>query len=911
MNPTPQIESLESRLCLAAESAIDASFGGPRGVFFTFPSPGAWAPARDLAIDAHDRLLIGGRLVEGDVGNLTLTRLRTDGAPDPSFGVDGTILAPDDPGGALVSRGVAGGVVLGGAERWSHQRFDAQGEPLHAGGLSQAVDLPGNEIADAMILQPDGKVLTVGRAGRRRNVLAITRHLPNGTLDPSFDGDGQLYTRLKVAGYEVAFSTSRIAVDRRGRILLETGWSALRRFLPNGRPDLSFGKRGVTYGSSGPIALDGNGRILVGQAHYLTRLRPNGSVDTTFGRKGVAESGGGRMHVAPDGAIYHAGQRVDGSYARIGSERVDRNGFAAGAATLDDERYDLGDAATDSAMQRDGRVVLAIFHGGTLRLVRFKDPLPQSSRLEYPGQIRVWEFDDGGPGVAYRDTDRAGEALYRGVVRTDFDGLVLTRTRPGEWLEYTVDSTGGVYDIGFSVASAGRGGSFHLELDGVDLTGRIAVPNTGGRKKFRTLTRQITLPAGNPTLRLVFDTAGPSGSAGNFADMTLTRGIDPAFAGDGSADVGPGLVLPRPDGEIVVVHLDGGLSLLARNGTIDYTRTPAADWNRTVFAILQPDWKILAVTHDNADAFDDGGLWRTVTSPDGVFGTPFAQPGRFSIRRFNPDGTPDVSFGEGGVIPAPAGIRRLAFQPGGKIVAGNPPARYLHDGTPDPTFTPAADAPGQLIGADAAGHLYTVNYRLGPDERNPEYEYWPRVPLFVDLRRLRPDGTADPAYGVGGVATTKLSEYGDDDPTFFDPQVLPDGTVMAGTVTNNKDDINGAYYSGVLVIGPDGVRGSSPPQYDQGWRRMFGGRHLTALPDGRWAMGGHHPVDHRFAVAPTPRSFLDALPGVRSGEPATHLRQFAGDAARVLDVALEASGDLLVSTTAGLFRYHGTPTVAE
>jgi len=102
MNSNPQVEPLERRLFLAAESAIDASFGGAHGLSFTSPSPGTWAPARDLAIDGNDRLLIGGRLVSGVKARLTLTRLKPDGRPDPSFGVGGTIRAPDDPSRALV-----------------------------------------------------------------------------------------------------------------------------------------------------------------------------------------------------------------------------------------------------------------------------------------------------------------------------------------------------------------------------------------------------------------------------------------------------------------------------------------------------------------------------------------------------------------------------------------------------------------------------------------------------------------------------------------------------------------------------------------------------------------------------------------------------------------------------------------
>src|SRR5581483_8419852 len=100
-----------------------------------------------------------------------------------------------------------------------------------------------------------------------------------------------------------------------------------------------------------------------------------------------------------------------------------------------------------------------------------------------PGTIEAENFDNGGEGVAYHD-DSAGNAggVYR---QTDVDiaanpagGYLVGWVSPGEWLKYSVNvAAAGKYTVAFRVASAGQGGTFHLEMNGTDVTGPVAVPN--------------------------------------------------------------------------------------------------------------------------------------------------------------------------------------------------------------------------------------------------------------------------------------------------------------------------------------------------------------------------------------------------------------------------------------------------
>jgi hypothetical protein len=146
--------------------------------------------------------------------------------------------------------------------------------------------------------------------------------------------------------------------------------------------------------------------------------------------------------------------------------------------------------------------------------------------ISLPGQIQAENFDHGGENVAYRDTTSGNNGgVYRTNESVDLQdavdtagGFKIKSAVAGEWLNYTVNVTAaGTYTFTTRVASSGAGGTFHIEVDGVDKTGPIAVPNTGSWQTWRTLSKTgIALSAGQQVIRLVLDTNGASGLTGNF-----------------------------------------------------------------------------------------------------------------------------------------------------------------------------------------------------------------------------------------------------------------------------------------------------------------------------------------------------------------------------------------------------------
>jgi hypothetical protein len=144
----------------------------------------------------------------------------------------------------------------------------------------------------------------------------------------------------------------------------------------------------------------------------------------------------------------------------------------------------------------------------------FKEQLPFNDAFDLPAKIEAEEYDLGGEGTAYHDIT-AGNKFD--VVRTeDVDietcadtggGFSLGDLQTSEWVEYTVSSSAAnTYDIDFRVASAMAGSKFHFEMDGVDITGSISVPNSGGWQIWATLQKKnILIPAGSHIMRLAVE----------------------------------------------------------------------------------------------------------------------------------------------------------------------------------------------------------------------------------------------------------------------------------------------------------------------------------------------------------------------------------------------------------------------
>ena len=166
-------------------------------------------------------------------------------------------------------------------------------------------------------------------------------------------------------------------------------------------------------------------------------------------------------------------------------------------------------------MNRLFRAVVVAFGCTAMVTGSVDEAIAQTLRL--PGTIEAEDFDQGAADVAYSDTTAGNTGgAYRSTnvdIETSTDtggGYNLGWVAAGEWLKYTVNVTAaGAYNLEIRVAARGAGGIFHIEIDGVDRTGPITIPETGGWQQWTSVTKPgLNLIAGTQVWRVVMDRAG-------------------------------------------------------------------------------------------------------------------------------------------------------------------------------------------------------------------------------------------------------------------------------------------------------------------------------------------------------------------------------------------------------------------
>ncbi|MBT2444062.1 DUF11 domain-containing protein [Streptomyces sp. ISL-36] len=323
-------------------------------------------------------------------------------------------------------------------------------------------DLGGYEQAQAVAVQPDGRIVAVGGIDLNGGDFALARYLPDGSLDAGFGDGGRVFTDID-GGADVA---QGVALQSDGAIVV-VGTSesttvggfyvTVARYHPDGTPDLAFGDNGravTDFGSGGAddgaaVAIQPDGLIVVaGQSagdFALARYNPDGSLDNGFGGDGLVTTdfAGGAdaarsLAVRTDGRIvaaghHGAGPAYDFAVARYNPDGgLDTTFSADGRATVDFGADDMGHAV---ALHTDGRVVVAGGSGNDFAVARLlADGNPDAS---FSGDGRTTTDFDG------------GSELARAVVLQP-DGRIVAAGRRGGDFALARYQTDGSLDIGFS-----------------------------------------------------------------------------------------------------------------------------------------------------------------------------------------------------------------------------------------------------------------------------------------------------------------------------------------------------------------------------------------------------------------------------------------------------------------------------
>ena len=365
-----------------------------------------------------------------------------------------------------------------------------------------------NEIATTTQSTPAPNAPRVGE-----NVTASAAASVNGVADC------YSYAYASVTNYDLAITYSQSATSStcpqqtpfRGTPFLLPGAVKAADF-DNGGQGIAFHEvtpsNGSTYRRTGGVDLSIDSVIQLEASEWLEYTVDVGNEGTySIVAQVGAVGAGGSFHVELDGvnATGPVAVPVTGGATRWGSAIKSGVKFAPGRHVL--------------------RFVVDAAFGGfySLRIVPEQTPFGGTPR-NLPGTIRAADFDEGGELIGYHDTTLgcSGSCAYR-LADVDRWDRTIYRTKTGEWLKYTVDVTAtGTYTLAIRVGAEFGGAIFHVEFDGVDVTGPLTMPTTGNWARLQTVSRPgVSLTAGRKVMRIVVDDDKGLSDAGTFDSITL------------------------------------------------------------------------------------------------------------------------------------------------------------------------------------------------------------------------------------------------------------------------------------------------------------------------------------------------------------------------------------------------------
>jgi uncharacterized delta-60 repeat protein len=375
------------------------------------------------ALDDGDVVAVGVTDYPPGLARFAIARFESDGDHDATFGGDGRRAVTHgggdnaanavaiQPDGKIVVAGFA--TELDGTRAFAVARFHPDGSRDRTFGYAghRVTDLGGpNDEAFGVAVQPDGRILLVGTGGPGAD-FALARYTADGFLDPTFSGDGK---QLTAFGGTLAFPdfASDVALRPDGRIVVVgTAFAGARnlttaRYLPDGSLDPAFGTGGVVHTLYSSRAW---------ASGYGVALQPDGKVVAS------GDSGGYFLAVRhlPDGAP--------------------DNTFSGDGKTL----IGPGGEARDVIVQPDGKIVLIGATGSDFLVARLTPAGAPDTTFSGDGHVTTdlagsSDFAYGGVLQADGKIVVAGRG---GRSASDDTGVALARYKPG-----------GSLDLGFGEA---------------------------------------------------------------------------------------------------------------------------------------------------------------------------------------------------------------------------------------------------------------------------------------------------------------------------------------------------------------------------------------------------------------------------------------------------------------------------
>ncbi len=296
---------------------------------------------------------------------------------------------------------------------------------------------------------------------------------------------------------------------------------------------------GIKLGGGNGVTVDGNKWLSQGAAESSGLVVKNGRATSLAmepkpavdaGMRAMLASGitatGGPLELAlhlPNGTYQVYAWYMETTLASARSFDLDINGETlpglGGLAVGSWSRYgpcevgvrsgllDIAAKAKKGAPLLMGVAVFATFDPTALARV-----FPAGAVRVLPCVISCADYDLGGEGVSYHDTDDRNEGGKYRKDGVDIDdkpggGFVVGWTHPGEWMNYTVlVAKAGSYTVALRAGTPNPGASCHIEIDSVNVSGKLDILNTGDWKKFAEVVKNgVMLTPGVHVVRLVSD----------------------------------------------------------------------------------------------------------------------------------------------------------------------------------------------------------------------------------------------------------------------------------------------------------------------------------------------------------------------------------------------------------------------
>jgi uncharacterized delta-60 repeat protein len=377
------------------------------------------------------------------------------------------------------------------------------------------------DVATAMAIQPDGKVVIVGQgAGPATSgswESAVVRLNPDGSLDTSFGGTGIVINPIG-PGF------SSVAIQPDGKIVAVATASAypgtfgVVRYNPSGSLDTSFNGSGVVttpFDDSGAdarsVTIQSDGKIVVagvgGRGYRIVRYNPNGSLDTSFNGSGIVSTlafNPTSLAIQADGKIIAAGESYYENLRQTGFALVRYNGDGSLDTSLNGTGLvitPVGDpppggftGASDLAIQSDGKIVVVgsglfgdaqgNFLFSHFAVVRYNPDGSLDTSFGGTGKILIPKSDSVNDYASSVAIQPNGKIVFAGNRTGSINGFAVGRLNPNGSLDASFNGTG----IATTSIVGGDPGLYYDNACSVALQadGKIVVAGDSGNDTFRS-----------------------------------------------------------------------------------------------------------------------------------------------------------------------------------------------------------------------------------------------------------------------------------------------------------------------------------------------------------------------------------------------------------------------------------------